>query len=185
MLVLTERFWITQFSCVWDYTATDQFGCPCWTLSTAESTNNGHVCIRTRSQSNGRRWIGLMSDDFFYIKWMARGHLRLLPGEHMASNWPSKLPRSQSNRASVGCDGQTSPVHGDSTSPLTRLTGFAADILAPDTTAHLQGSLMGHGCFGRRSLCYAWLVCIRSRLLEKTRFAFMAAEIRLVNSDSN
>ncbi|KAK3543536.1 hypothetical protein QTP70_023867, partial [Hemibagrus guttatus] len=66
----------------------------------------------------------------------------------------SKFPRSQSNRASVGCTGQTSPIHGVPTSQLAGLKGSAANILVPDTTAHLQGSgvhaLMGQGCFGSK-----------------------------------
>ena len=52
----------------------------------------------------------------------------------------SKFPRSQSNRASVGCAGQTSPIHGAPTSQLTGLKGSATNTLVPDTTAHLQGS---------------------------------------------
>ncbi|MBN3305358.1 IRF3 factor, partial [Amia calva] len=50
----------------------------------------------------------------------------------------SKFPRSQSNRASVGCAGQTSPIHGGPTSQLTGLKGSAVNVLVPDTTAHLQ-----------------------------------------------
>ena len=64
---------------------------------------------------------------------------------------------NQSNRASVGCAGQTSPIHGGPTSQLTGLKGSAANILVPDTTAHLQGSSgvyawTGQGCFGSKSV---------------------------------
>ena len=57
----------------------------------------------------------------------------------------SKFPRSQSNWASVGCAGQTSQIYGGPTSQLTGLKGSAANILVPDTTAHLQGSGGVHG----------------------------------------
>ena len=43
---------------------------PMLTLSTAKSTNSGHVNSRTGPQSNGRRWPGLMNHFFFYITWM-------------------------------------------------------------------------------------------------------------------
>ena len=71
----------------------------------------------------------------------------------LRSGLASKFPRSQSNRASVGCAGQTSPIYGGSTSQLTGLKGSAANILVPDTTANFQGSRgvhasMGQGCFG-------------------------------------
>ncbi|KAK3561066.1 hypothetical protein QTP86_026371 [Hemibagrus guttatus] len=52
----------------------------------------------------------------------------------------SKFPRSQSNQASVGCAEQTSLIHRGPTLQLTGLKGSAANILVPDTTAHLQGS---------------------------------------------
>ncbi|XP_053538195.1 disks large homolog 3 isoform X3 [Ictalurus punctatus] len=60
---------------------------------------------------------------------------------------------SQSNRGSVGCDGQTSPIHGGPTLQLTGLKGSAANVLVPDTTAHLQRSCgvrasTGQSCFG-------------------------------------
>ncbi|KAK3515662.1 hypothetical protein QTP70_026420 [Hemibagrus guttatus] len=65
----------------------------------------------------------------------------------------SKFHRSQSSPASVGCAGQTSPIHGGLTSQLTGPKGSAANILVPDPTAHLQGSSgvhgsTGQGCFG-------------------------------------
>ena len=84
MFVLIERCQNRQciaVCCVWGCTAADQSRCPCWPLSTDESTNNGHVNIRTGPWSNGRRWPGLMNHIFFYVKWM---HLRRLPGQHMA-----------------------------------------------------------------------------------------------------
>ncbi|KAK3534682.1 hypothetical protein QTP86_020344 [Hemibagrus guttatus] len=67
----------------------------------------------------------------------------------------SKFPRSQSNPASVGCAGQKSLIHGGPTSQLTGLKGSAANILVPDTTAHLQGSSGVHAltcqdCFGSK-----------------------------------
>lgn len=40
-------------------------------LSTAKSTNYGHVSSRTGPWSNGRRWSGLMNPIFFHITWMA------------------------------------------------------------------------------------------------------------------
>jgi len=42
-----------------------------WPLSTTESSNSGHMSIRTGPQSNGRRWPGLMNHVFFYITRMA------------------------------------------------------------------------------------------------------------------
>jgi len=68
--------------------------------------------------------------------------------------WP-QFPRSQSNQASVGCAEQTSPIHTGPTLQLTGLKGSAANILVPDTTAHLQGSSGVHastsqGCFGSK-----------------------------------
>ncbi|MCI4375370.1 hypothetical protein PGIGA_G00108680 [Pangasianodon gigas] len=51
----------------------------------------------------------------------------------------SKFPRSQSHRASVGCAGQTSLIHGGPTSQLTGLKGSAANVLVPDTTAQPCG----------------------------------------------
>ena len=48
-----------------------------------------------------------------------------------------------------------SPIHGGPTLQLTGLKGSAANILVPDTTAHLQGSSgvhasTGQGCFGSK-----------------------------------
>ena len=74
MLVLMEKCQNTQciaVCCLWECIATDQSGCPCWPLYTAESANNGHVSIRTGPRSNGRRWPCLMNHVFFYITWMA------------------------------------------------------------------------------------------------------------------
>ena len=45
----------------------------------------------------------------------------------------------------MGCAGQTSQIYGGPTSQLTGLKGSAANILVPDTTAHLQGSGGVHG----------------------------------------
>uniref|UniRef100_A0A673H5R2 Signal transducing adapter molecule 2-like n=1 Tax=Sinocyclocheilus rhinocerous TaxID=307959 RepID=A0A673H5R2_9TELE len=42
----------------------------------------------------------------------------------------SKFPRSQSNRASVGCAEQTSPIHGGPTSQLTGLKGSSRKVRA-------------------------------------------------------
>ncbi|KAK3568343.1 hypothetical protein QTP86_004953 [Hemibagrus guttatus] len=42
----------------------------------------------------------------------------------------------------------TSPIHGGPTLQLTGLKGSAADILVPDTTAHLQGSSGVHALTG-------------------------------------
>ena len=69
--------------------------------------------------------------------------------------WPPNSPDLNSNRASVGCAEQTSPIHGGPTLQLTGLQGSAANILVPDTTAHLQGSRgvhasTGQGCFGSK-----------------------------------
>ncbi|KAK3539460.1 hypothetical protein QTP70_008489 [Hemibagrus guttatus] len=60
----------------------------------------------------------------------------------------ASFSRSQSNRASVGCARQTSPIHGGPTSQLTGLKGSAASILVPDTTAHNQGSSGIHASTG-------------------------------------
>ncbi|KAK3536019.1 hypothetical protein QTP70_025289, partial [Hemibagrus guttatus] len=69
---------------------------------------------------------------------------------------PPNSPDLKSNPASVGCAGQTSPIHGGPTSQLTRLEGSAANILVSDPTAHVQGSSgvhasMGQGCFGSKN----------------------------------
>uniref|UniRef100_A0AAY5K1J4 CCHC-type domain-containing protein n=1 Tax=Esox lucius TaxID=8010 RepID=A0AAY5K1J4_ESOLU len=66
--------------------------------------------------------------------------------------------------AFVGCAGQTSPIHGGPTSQLTGLEGSAANILVPDTTAHLQRSngvhaLTGQDCFGGKRGTYTILAC--------------------------
>ena len=69
--------------------------------------------------------------------------------------WPPNSSRIQSKRASVGCARQTSPIHEGPTSQLIGLKGSAANILVPDTTAHLQGSrgvhaFTGQGRFGSK-----------------------------------
>ena len=71
-------------------------------------------------------------------------------GEH--NNKLEVFSRSQSNQASVGRAGQTNAIHEGPTSQLTALKGSAANILMPDTTAHLRGSSgihasIGHGLF--------------------------------------
>lgn len=53
----------------------------------------------------------------------------------------SIFPRSQSNRASVGCAEQTSPIHGGPSLKLTGLKRSAANVSLPDTTAYLQRSV--------------------------------------------
>ena len=68
---------------------------------------------------------------------------------------PPNSSRIQSKRASVGCARQTSPIHEGPTSQLIGLKGSAANILVPDTTAHLQGSrgvhaFTGQGRFGSK-----------------------------------
>ncbi|KAF7656197.1 hypothetical protein LDENG_00045110, partial [Lucifuga dentata] len=73
-----------------------------------------------------------------------------------------KFPRSQSNRASVGCAGKTSPIHGGPTSQLTGLKGFAANALGPDTTGHIQRACgvhasKGQSCFGNMRGIYTIL----------------------------
>ena len=57
-------------------------------------------------------------------------------------NTASNFPRSQTERASVGCAGTTSPNRGGSTSHLARLKGTAANDLVRDTTEHLQRSML-------------------------------------------
>ncbi|MBN3308071.1 DISC1 protein, partial [Amia calva] len=67
----------------------------------------------------------------------------LVDSEHRArlcTHLPPYIQRSQSNQASMGCAGQTSPIHGGPTSQFTGLKGSAANVLVPDTTAHLQRS---------------------------------------------
>ena len=67
MPALIERCQNTQcitVCCVWGCIAADLSGCPCWPLSTTQSTNNGHVSIRTGPQSNERKWPGLMNHFF-------------------------------------------------------------------------------------------------------------------------
>lgn len=51
----------------------------------------------------------------------------------------SKFSRSQSNRASFGCAGQTSQINRGSTTNLTGLKGSVAYILVPDVTGHNGG----------------------------------------------
>lgn len=67
-----------------------------------------------------------------------------------------KVLRSQSNRASVGCVGQSNLIYGGPTAQLTLLKGCAPYILLPDITSHLQGlcSLSAsviQSCFGGTS----------------------------------
>lgn len=50
-----------------------------------------------------------------------------------------KIPKSQSNRTSVRYAGQRSLIHGVPTSQLKGLKGSVANLLVPDTNAHLQG----------------------------------------------
>lgn len=52
----------------------------------------------------------------------------------------SKFPRSQSYQVSVGCAGQTCPIHGDPTSQIIGHKGSAARVLVLDTMGHLQRS---------------------------------------------
>ena len=52
----------------------------------------------------------------------------------------------------MGCAGQTSPIHGGSTSQLTGLKGSATDGLVPDTTADLQRSNGVHALTGQEDL---------------------------------
>ena len=79
---------------------------------------------------------------------MVWGTQKQVSGDDLAS----KFLRSQSNRASLKCAGQTSLIHGGPTSQLTGLKGSAANILVPDTTAHLQGSSGVHASTGQ--LCF-------------------------------
>ncbi|KAK3514617.1 hypothetical protein QTP70_021529, partial [Hemibagrus guttatus] len=46
-------------------------------------------------------------------------------------------------------NGQSSQIHRGPTSQLTGLKGSAANILVPDTTAHLQGSSGAHASMGQ------------------------------------
>lgn len=50
----------------------------------------------------------------------------------------SKLTRSQSDQSSMECTGQTGLFHGGRTPQFTALKGSAANLLVPDTAAHLQ-----------------------------------------------
>lgn len=62
--------WLWLTACyVLNWVATDQSWCPCYTLSTAESTSNGHKSVRTGTWSHGRRGTDLMNHVFFYISW--------------------------------------------------------------------------------------------------------------------
>ena len=100
MLVQTERCHNTRYITVcylWSCTATDQSGCPCWPLPTAESTNNGHVSIRTGIRSNGRRCPGRMNYASFTS--LDRVCVRCLPGEHMVPG--CTIGRRQASRGSV------------------------------------------------------------------------------------
>ena len=65
------------------------------------------------------------------------------------------FPRSQSNRASVECSGQTSPIHGGPTLQLRGLKGSVGNILVQDTTAHIQGLVDSFTAwkFGFSSVC--------------------------------
>ena len=56
------------------------------------------------------------------------------------------------NSQCLGPIGQTSPIHGGPTSKLTGLTGSAADVLVPDTTAHLQRSNRVHASMDQSCL---------------------------------
>ncbi|KAK3564655.1 hypothetical protein QTP86_024529, partial [Hemibagrus guttatus] len=76
--------------------------------------------------------------------------------------------KSQSNRASVGCAGQTSLIHGGPTSQLRGLVkGSADNILVPDTTAHLQGSDFPGLVLGQsQSLSSHWLPLLYDETLQ-------------------
>lgn len=56
------------------------------------------------------------------------------------SNVLTWLPNSPDLRASVGCSGQQSQLHGGPTSQLTGLKESADNVSVPDTTGHLQRS---------------------------------------------
>ncbi|KAF7666841.1 hypothetical protein LDENG_00089500, partial [Lucifuga dentata] len=68
----------------------------------------------------------------------------------------SKFPRSQSNRASEGCAGKISQIHGGPTSQLTGLKGFAANVLVPYTTGHLQRTCGVHASTGQSCFDGTW-----------------------------
>lgn len=63
-----------------------------------------------------------------------------------------QIPQISINQSSVGCAGQTRPIHGG---PSWQVKRSAANILVPDPTAHLQRSSgvhasTGQGCFGSK-----------------------------------
>lgn len=85
------------------------------------------------------------------VTFLMLGHTSLiLHSRYMEETGEIQISRSQSSTASAG---QTCPIHGGCTSEFTELIGFAAHVLVPDTTDHLQGSsgvhaLIGQSCFG-------------------------------------
>lgn len=54
--------------------------------------------------------------------------------EFKVLNWPPNSPNLHLKQAAVGCSGQSSEIHGNSTS---QLKGSAANVSGPDTTARL------------------------------------------------
>lgn len=143
LLVLIERYQNIAVCCVWGCIATDQTGCPCWSLSTAESTYNEHVSWseldHSAMEESGLVW-GITSSFTsqgrpaacvsltwrihgtrkHYGKKASRVHEWLEELQQRVEyegvlTWPPKFP-DLSNRASVGCAGRTSPIHGGPTS---------------------------------------------------------------------
>lgn len=90
-------------------------------------------------------------------KWFRNGvrNTATIQGVHLAS----KFSRSQSSRASLRCDGQTGQVYGGSTTPLTGPKGSAANVLASQTTAHLQRSYCASEKGGPSQYCGRSVFC--------------------------
>uniref|UniRef100_A0A6Q2Z8I9 Arrestin, beta 2a n=1 Tax=Esox lucius TaxID=8010 RepID=A0A6Q2Z8I9_ESOLU len=87
--------------------------------------------------------------------------------------------------ASVGCAGQTGLIHGGPTLQLTGLKGSAANVLVPDTIAHLRRSSgvhvsKGQGCFGCMSVMIMFItLSVQSLIL----FSFLTDGVILVDPE--
>ena len=159
-LVLVDRFQNTQYitvCCVWGCRATDQSGWQCWPLTPVESTNNGHVSIRTGPQGHEKSWPGLMNYVFFYIMWMARCVCIAYLWEHMAPG--CTMGRRQAGGGSVifwamFCWETLRPaILVDVTLTLTTWTccyHLGTRYHSTNSESNIVHASVGQGCFGSK-----------------------------------
>lgn len=117
-------------------------------LSTAKSTNYGHVSSRTGPWRNGRRWSGLMNPIFFHITWMV-SCVRVAYLYTLSWKQYSLMAVVSLSRIMRPATKQTNWIYGG---PTSQLTGLKGPVAGADTTAHFQRSgglyaLMAQGDF--------------------------------------